>query len=112
MNVPKQSMPVSRILPSISYSSQFGVNPSIRLDDIVRAVKRLFKSSDRSDRSPGTCACEIETSMSPDILGEVSPIMRKNQCSPGFAPQCNENVGCRCEDRGQIRNGGKAKLGL
>jgi hypothetical protein len=100
MNVPKQSIPVMRILPSISYSSQFGVNPSMRLDDIVRAVKRLFNIP---EPSPGTCSCRAAET----VLGGLEHFPVKNRCNPGFAPQCDGNLGCFCVDSPLVENSGR-----
>ncbi len=106
MNVPKQSIPVMRILPSVSYSNQVGVNPSMEVGDkFSNMFRRIFN---RSNRPPGTCVCELDTSPDPNILALVNPI--RNRCNSGFAPQCDENRKCRCKDPSQISNGGIIKI--
>jgi hypothetical protein len=83
MNVPKQSMPVMRILPSISYSSQFGVSPSMKIFD---KMKQLI-------RGTGTCTCKDQEFTTNGVV--VSPTATNN-CNPGFRPQCDASRGCNC----------------
>lgn len=82
MNVPKQSMPVMRILPSVSYSNQVGVNPSMGLFD---KMKQLIKGT-------GTCTCQDREFVANGVI--VSPTT--SNCNPGFSAQCDVSGGCNC----------------
>lgn len=99
MNIPKQSIPVLRILPSVSYSSQFGVNPSIKLFDKIKEFKR------------GSCSCKSERKMiDPFPLGKgelvpgIEATLTSDRCKAGYSPKCETNGECRCKDnrRGQV----------
>jgi hypothetical protein len=98
MNIPKQSMPVTRILPSISYSSQFGVSPSMKPVD---KIKQFFR---------GSCSCDPPKLKMIDPLGsgELVPVLeatlKSDRCKAGYSPKCKTNGECRCEDnrRGQV----------
>lgn len=100
MNLPKQSMPVIRILPSVSYSSQLGVHPSMRVDDMVRMVRRLFNIP---DPSPGNCSCRGATTS----LGFVENAPFQNRCNIGLSPQCDGSGGCFCLDSSLVENNGR-----
>jgi hypothetical protein len=107
MNVPKQSMPVSRILPSVSYSSKLGVNSSMKLVD---RIKRLFNSP---NPSPGTCTCkEISVDIKNGVT--IAPNPNGNQCNRdrGFAPQCFPNGKCSCVKDKEVFNSGMAVQGF
>ncbi len=96
MNIPKQSMPVMRILPSVSYSSQFGVSPSQRG---IKFINQLFGLA-------GSCSCRPRFIDQDGVTIEPDP--NGSQCNNGFAPQCLPNGKCRCEKDGNVLNLGRA----
>jgi hypothetical protein len=96
MNIPKQSMPVMRILPSVSYSSQFGVSPSQRG---IKFINQLFGLA-------GNCSCRPRFIDRDGVTIEPDP--NGSQCNNGFAPRCLPNGKCRCEKDGDVLNFGRA----
>jgi hypothetical protein len=96
MNIPKQSIPVMRILPSVSYSSQFGVSPS---QGGIKFINRLLGLR-------GTCSCRDKFIDQDGVT--IEPDLNKSQCNLGFDPQCLPNGKCRCEKDGDVLNFGRA----
>lgn len=95
MKLPKQSLPVMRILPSVSYSNQVGVNPSMKLFDKIKELQR------------GSCSCQ-STFETIEVFDNLVPArvgtLKLNNCKPGFSPKCEPNGDCTCENnrRGQV----------
>jgi hypothetical protein len=81
MHLPKQTLPVIRVLSSASYSSRFGVSPSIG----QTFFRRLFNR----------CSCNVKNTNTGTV---VSPDGRGN-CSAGYVPRCSQSGDCTCVER-------------